>query len=529
MQNHKKIGTLVALAILISGCGSSGSSGGSTTTDVTNSLATAYPSDLAVTSPTASSTASGNLSVKATIKPPTISEKKQHMVDLLNGTKKSDCTFSFDMTASPPYASCYGPSINYSNHPDASGGQSPSGQMPSGDLGIWTATESTTGEACVAARLNYVVGQIMTNVNMATDMGAAILCGANVAGKSLPEKGVTEDLTTVSQDVMTTNAIPMTVTSATLARDASDSSDGPVYTMSITGSVSFSPPGQSAQNSNFTMTLKHIPKSTADNSTYKGRLNMKMAHDTTAANFFGLGNCGDVLSGPTTTDILDAFSIEYTKSSETSLTYVLKRAEFCGADEPAPFDAQGNVDLTNKHDGTKKNGWANNGNYQIASFNPQDGTGNYAFAWQAGSRGGNSRALDVTVTNSGTEGCGYFGFGPDIAETSGVGGITKMICNWAGPGQGPAGGKAGVVKAQRECFKKSDTIFVVDATTDSSRSLAITYAPTLTCDKTAANFTYQNVDGRTDDNDSTDGAAVTNNLISWDGSLFTVPTASTVP
>ncbi len=530
---------VVGVIALLQSCGSSYSSPSSSTTTTTtsNSLAKAYPTDLAVTSPTASSSASADISVGKSVtgfkgdtaNPPTVAAQQQIISGILDGTKKTDCSFLFNVAATAPHASCYGPSVDYLNYPNLPAyapevtGQLATGSLPSGDLGVWTQTEPSTGEACVAAKMNALMGSIVTNINIATDMGAAILCGANVAGKKLPDKGGNLDLSSIAQDIMTTNNIPITVTDSSITRSVSDSADGPVFTMTVTGSISFTPPGQSDQSNAFTMTLKHIPKSEADNSTYKGRLSLKIAQGATASSFFGLGNCADTNSGPTSTTLLNSFSIEYTKSSSTNLTYLLKQAQFCD-NATDPFDVTGNVDLSKKHEMGVLQGWANNGNYAIASLNPSDGSGNFAFAWQAGDNDSNTRTLNVNVDAYGS-GCGYFGFGPDIASTSDVGSISKMICSWTGP----AANHTGVAKAQRECFTKSGGKFVVDTSTDASKKLAITYAPTPDCDKTVANFTYQNHDGATDDNDSTGATLVTNDLITWDGTLFTVPSTPSVP
>lgn len=503
----------VACCLTATGCGSSDSTTGSSSTAIT----TAYPSDLAVTSPTSSSSATAtSISkgmeaggvAKATATPPTVTAQQQKIKDILNATSVSGCTFSVDFTKQPPSATCYGPTLNFSNHPDGTGVT----QLPQGDLGIWTETDAGTGEACVAAKTNSLVGEIITNATMAQELVAAVLCRAKLAGKGLPEKGASQDLKTEAAAVITDGGLPMTIGTASIARATDDSGTSPVFTTAITGVVTFSAGAGTTPSDAFEMNLKHIPAAVADNSTYKGRLSLKINRSSgTLQAFESLGNC----SG--SNGLTDAMSIEYHKTSETALTYAMRRAEFCGIDA-SPFDSLGNVDPAAKKSAGKPQGWANDGHYALFNLNPSDGSGNFQYAWQAGSGDGNTRVLNVKVDSGGTTGCGYFGFGPDIAAGSTVGSIDRMICNWAGPGNS----HTGVSKAQRQCFTKSGGKYVSNAS-----NLAITYAPTNACDKTAAqNFSYQNGDGTQPVAATAD---VTNNLIGLTQIDVTAPTYPSVP
>lgn len=511
----------VALCLTATGCGSSSSdsssSGGTTDPAATTAITRGYPSDLAITSPTASSsTASSSISKglddgetsAATSTPPSTTAQKEKIQKILNATDKTGCTLSVDFSKQPPSATCYGPTLNFTNHPD---GATSNTQLPQGDLGIWTETEAATSEACVAAKFNSLVGEIITNATMAQELVAAVLCRARIAGKALPDKGVTQDLKTEAEAMATDAGLPMTFTTASIARAAADSGSSPVFTTALVGSVNFSGPKGSVSSA-FNMNLKHIPAAVGDNSTYKGRLTLKVNRSSESLQSFeSIGNC----SG--SNGFTDSMSIEYDKTSETALTYAMRRAEFCGVDAN-PFDSTGNVDFAAKKSASKSQGWANDGHYALANLNPADGSGNFQYAWQAGSGDGNTRVLNVKIDSGGATGCGYFGYGPDIAATSGVGSIDRIICNWAGPGNN----HTGLRLAQRQCFTKSSGKYV-----SKSSNLAITYAPTNACNKTAAqNFSYQNGDGT---QSVSAGVAVTNNLIGLSQIDVTAPTNPVVP
>ena len=68
---------------------------------------------------------------------------------------------SFNATNS--MVSCYGPALYYKNHKNYAGATSPgtctvsgaaNGCLPTGDLGLWSATNGSNGEACAAAKMN---------------------------------------------------------------------------------------------------------------------------------------------------------------------------------------------------------------------------------------------------------------------------------------------------------------------------------------------------------------------------------------
>lgn len=523
------------------GCGGSVSRGASSSDEATetNSLASAFPDDLAVASLTASSSASSSLSAASlaagSVKSATITsespvEKKEDLGNLINFADEATFTAELgemkneiNIFASAPNANCYGPNLNYTDHPDASGGEKNDGELPPGDLGIWTATEASTGEACVAAKLNNIIGQFENILNAGTKVVAATLGAASLdeALSELPAAGESSDLKAKANEELAENSVPVVFDSATLERETGDTAGGdPVFVTTLNGDME-----TTDGSATFETILEHIPmgegettalksqESAINDDTYCGRLTQSFNIPSSALPT--LGNCAG------SDGLTRCTLVEYCKDSETSLTYHLRTAEFCGQGV-----ACGTVDPANKKSGTNANGWGNNFYYTVCNVNPGDGSGSCAQVWQAGMGDGNTRVLNVTVEAGGESGCGYFGFGPDVAAASGVGSIDRMICNWAGPGNN----HTGVAKAQRQCFTKDSAgKYVTDTASDASKSLAITYAPTNSCNKSAsdATFTYSVKDDPSISVAA--GVAVTNNLINLTDVDFTVPALPVVP
>lgn len=525
--------------------GTSSTDSGSTSTS-SNALAVVYPDDLAVTSITAaSSSTSASLSRYTvddaaddeTFDVADFEEKKEVLEDLLSPADADAFEESLtglgdriDITASAPPADCYGPQLNYNNHPEASGGQQANGQLPPGDLGIWIETESSSGEACVVAKVNNIIGQFEALINMGTETVAATLGAASLEedAAELPEAGETLDLTEIANGALETAEAPVTLDEATITKQEEETEEGdPVFVTELEGETQ-APNGDSF---NFTTTLAHIPMgeeasaslnveddtATTDSAaaaasisdeTYCGTLTQAVSMESDEVG--SVGNCGQF----STTGITRCTYLEYCKESSTSVTYHLRTAEFCGMDVDCV-----DVDPADKAGSANTDGWANNFYYTVCQVNPEDGSGRCAQAWQAGMGDGATRVLNVEVEAGGEEGCGWFGYGPDVAATSGVGSIDRMICNWAGPGNN----HTGTQQAQKQCFTRdADGKFVSDSDT-----LAINYAPTTSCNKAAGNFSYQ-----VPNNSSTlvSGAtAVTNNLIDLDEIDFEVPELPDIP
>lgn len=524
----KILGVLFLSFTLGVGCGSTSTTSSATssgqTTDTTTSKA--VPSDVVLSSPTASTSASSSISNRLLVKQSEVgdattddfSAKRTALRNLIAGDNECKFTLSIPTVSN---VSCYGPTVNYQGHPNASGGEQPSGQMPIGDTGIWNETEGT--QACAAAKMNELVEKVASKIDNMISIFGAMACAGKKASVALPAVGASVDLSSaLSTHVKTTG---LSFSNATLARLADDASGNQVYRSTLTMSMTF--PGAGGTQTG-KITLTHIPTA-ADNSTYKGVVSMSMAVSQTQG-----GNCNQINQAAGQSGGVQAASILYEKTSATAMTYQVKYADFCGSNTD-PFASSAYVAFSDKASATNPDGWADNGNYMVATINPTDGTGTVAYAWQAGANDNNTRVFDITTsTNSSTSvttGTAYAGFGPDIAATSGLGTIDRFICNWAGPGNN----HTGATKAQRQELSRASGASVFTATTSNIR-----YAPQNSCDAAAADsFLYEAVNGGNfqgvnganpnvlsySNNRQAATTALTNELIDMTAVSFTLPTA----
>lgn len=506
------ISLLAGLIFILSACGSSSDSTSSSSSTSTTSLSSSVPSDVVISSPTASTAASSSISVgKAALKPgdPDANDgvsKREALAALISTA--DECTFTLQMpTVTGP--DCYGPRVNYSGHP---GGSPSSGQLPVGDLGIWNPTEGAT-EACAAAQMNYLVDTVARRVDNMIKIFGSMACSGRKEGATLPAVGSSIDL----KDEMTTRATVsgLTINSATLERLTDDGTNA-VFKSAISTALSIG-----SESITGTVTLKHIPTS-SDNSTYKGKAKIKMSMSSVQ----GCGGDG-VIAG----------TVLYQKSSATSVVYELNFADFCGSSTD-PFDSNGNIDPTDKYNAsTNPDGWVHNWNYGLFSTDPTNDTGTYSYAWQAGASDGRTRVLNVTTSGTGAvTGTAYYGFGPDIAASSGKGTIDGFVCNWTGPGGATAQSSASATallaagkgwnKAQKQTLSRAS-----GATIFTAPSSSILYSPEDDCNSSAGDgFTYNAVNSAgtalSFSNDRTSATtAITNDLINLSDIVFTMPTA----
>lgn len=405
-------------------------------------------------------------------------------------------------------AYCYGPQLDYTNHPG--GG---SGELPGGDLGLWleyeplehsnpnapptvtqtiglgttdayTLTYRSPGHACAAAQLNSLMGGVEAQSEAALTLAAALVSQAFSSGITIPTDGSEVDLTAAM------NAdYAFEFSSATISR-TTDLID---YTLVLTTTEQqVMGSGPSSHVYTVTVNLAHEPDSSDPLNVYEGLLTFQVID----SNYQGGLQCGGTpvaaISG----------SLAYNRLSATELRLQSRQASFCPASAATAFDAQG-LKLTN---------WSDNYNLFTANFDPTatfTGTasvsdtlttnlaGSYTFAWQAGSGDSHSRVFNVGVNNSSPiEGEAYFGFGRRIQAATGhsyaitsTTGLTQtltpgdgvlavetMICNWAGPGMNPASREQPY--AQRQFLSLNETTGFFEVPTGGSD---IRYAPTNDC------------------------------------------------
>ncbi|MBI4236828.1 MAG: hypothetical protein HY696_00245 [Deltaproteobacteria bacterium] len=516
----------VCCVLAASGCGtgSVGTSSGNPSTPSSTTVASAVPGDLVVSSPTAESSSATASVAKSLAKAAASVDtsdpaagyqvKREFLQNLINSDEQCNIPPHHQEPRSP---SCYGPRITYAGHADATNNpaDSPNGDLPPGDLGIWNETQGDAGEACAAAQVNYLIARVASEVDRAINLFGSMACAGRLAGLELPAIGdAAVDMKQAMADRITVPGL--TINSATLERQSDDASGNPVYRSTVASTVT----GLDNSTREVTVTLLHVPTND-DNTTYQGRLAV-LVH---LANGRGgiPGNCSE--SGLTGTTI--ATVIDYSKSSETSLQYALSFGEFCGA-ATNPLSADLTIDASDKLErASNPDGWGNDWNYGLFQLNPSSTTGSVAYAWQAGARDGFTRVLNVGVTansDNSASGNAYFGFGPDAAA-DGVGSITGFYCNWAGPNNQ----RIYQSLAQRQVLSRTATGTVFTASSSN-----ITYAPANSCDASAGDgFTYFAFEGDEGspialnfDNDRTDDtAAVTNSLIPLSDVAFTLPEA----
>lgn len=348
-------------------------------------------------------------------------------------------------------AGCYGPQMDVKNHPDDP--SAPARKLPSGDLGLWSATDAATGDACVAAQWNARMRGATARTSQTLIGLAMVAKQAYATSGSLPAVGATTDVTT---------SMPVTpkVTwqKASVSQPTAGKYDYLLY---------FDFQDAAGATHHVETQLHHEPG--ADATHYTGSARYAVTHT-----FVG-GNC----PGTGAKDVTTAGTILYTRTGESDIEIAHRSGQFCGAatthgtlatDRGATYAADGQLDPTAKLDGTGK-GWGDKFARFGAHVNPNTGDGSYLLAWQAGPQDGSARVLEGTVVQlaAAAAGEGYFGFGGDITTFSGD--INGMICNWAGPGS------SHTVQPyfQRQAYSQSGSTWASEATP------SISYAPKNDC------------------------------------------------
>ncbi|MBF0351977.1 MAG: hypothetical protein HQM11_13170 [SAR324 cluster bacterium] len=433
--------------------------------------------------------------------PEDMSGKLADLAGVLTATDYGTCDDAIpgDIIAGVRVADCYGPALKYTNHPDATSGTSATGnggsssELPTGDLGLWSETEASTGEACGAAKLNSLVMNTAVKIDLGLGAEAMMICAAQIAGQSLPEVGQTVDLTTILTSNKVGADINLSVSSASIER-LSDSSDGfKVYQSKLNGSIT--PKAGDTTPQNFKLTLKHVPTNEA-NTTGKGLLTLiiKGLKDNK------VGTSSDL-----------ATSVVYNKT-ESNLNYRMVQSSFAEQTSDDYFQEDGQVysipKSTSNAGGSNvapppgtitpgtptgpattttptgpttttpatrvtTTGWTEGYHVMIGDVD-KDGVGKLVFSWQAGSGDGYTRTFNVETKADGT-GNAYFGFAknPDASSNYGPTVIDRMVCNWAGPNNQ----KTGLSKVQKQELKLNSTSGVWESATS-----YILYAPTNSCD-----------------------------------------------
>jgi len=454
-----------ASMILLSACGGSGSSS-LTTTSTSIDSSTAFPGGLAVASPTSvDASASSPSLIRAVTATPSYSgyvQATEQLSGILAGSVTVTTAFdkeNFLTTATN--ANCFGPSLSYSNHPD---GAPTAGTLPTGDLGLWTDTDTPSGNACAPAEIDSRVKGVSNRTNQALITLAALIKAAKDTSTAAPTAGTSINLTTALNTTLAGEGI--TVSSATLALSSDSATWSYVVQMSFTGADT------NAHSVNISM--QHSPG--ASSNVYEGLVTYRVDDDWNA------GHCA-------TGDRTYNGTVYYHRASSTSMLLNAREGMYCGYGTTGATAAASTVtggatylllDPAMKEINVST-GWSDNFSTLGAQFDPTTTAGKYTYAWQAGNGDGHARIFSIGINyNSGTglvDGEAYYGFGDDIATSDGK--VTGFYCNWAGPGA-----KTLHNYAQRQAFQYNSGTSIFDVPTGGSD---IVYAPRNSC-------TYQNTD-----------------------------------
>ncbi len=460
----------LALGSCSGGGGDDGSSSGDgeETTAPTAEVSDAFPTTLAVSSPF--ELVSSGAGVKSSAKAFTsgYSSITSEISAILSGTSIASCTFDpQSFLAKPSRAECYGPTMDYEDHPD---GTTPnSGELPSGDMGIWNETEST-GEACAAAELNSQMEGVSFQTAAAMTSVASMVCTANVNGSWPPAAGASIDLTTLATPISAVNVVFNT---ATITLD----STGTIWVYDL--DFVYTDPSTSTPH-DISVQLSHEDTSTGG----RGRFTY-VADDS-----FTGGNCSS-------SDVTLNGSLVY-DTSGTEVDLQSRFGYYCGHGSTG-VGSDGLVDPSYKYP-TYATGWGNNFSIFTANFDSSTLAGQYSYRWQAGPNDSNSRVFNIGVNNtSPLTGEAWFGFGEPVTTSNEC--IDGFYCSWAGPGFTHTMSSY----AQRQHVTLNTTTGLVEPT--NSAASDITYAPTNACtyDGTGT-FKYD----RDLDRDLTDETAATN-------------------
>lgn len=492
----------IVLGPLLLSCGGSVSSGNSTS-GLTKSAV--FPASLAVSSPLKGSASSGSTLMRDLGKhgirfSRAFDADTDDIIDILNGSSTSSCSFdpSQFLTRSTN-ADCYGPTIKYKNHPDDTSGSTLEQELPSGDLGIWQETDSSTSEACSAAQLNARMDGVSAQMNAGLEAAASMTCLVhNTSSLSMPSNSTT-DLTTDMSSTLGTSSLSFNT--ATITHSDSNGQDEYTYNLIFTYS-------DGTNSYDINVELYHIPG--CQDYAYEGRLKYTINDYATG------GNCP--VSG-STTPVTRAGSLVYNKKSDYTMAVDGRTAQFCGHNAADPFDSNGQVNPSEKYDASSNtDGWGNDFNRFLANFNPTTLVGQYAYLWQAGHLDNYSRTFNIFLSrNTDTDilsGHAFFGFGSDISTTDGT--INGFICNWAGPGGAvDTGANLTSSVTLSSTVQKQDIEESSSGGTFTSTSSNITYVPTNSCDYAGGSggiFLYD-TDNDDDLSDEDSTLAVTNDLV----------------
>lgn len=347
-------------------------------------------------------------------------------------------------------ANCFGPSVSFTGHPNATDSTSENGTLPGGDLGIWL-VEDENGDACAVAQTNALLSGVQDQSRMALMTLASLISSAISHGESLPSEGHTLNLTSYM------NALGLINVTFGLA-EITHSLDTWFYRVEfdwVTSGNSYS----------VWLEMEHMPGN--DYSEYQGHLKYlaEGENGVTGVNLPG-NNCSQderSLAG----------SLTYERAGD-NISLQARNATLCGHNVTSVFTSDGLVDSANQYSvTTNMSGWSENFNIFGANFDLTDLSGDYTYVWQAGVNDSNSRVFNIGLNpNEPMDGEAHYGYGDTVDNTDGA--ILGFICDWATP----SSTHALQAYTQRQ-FIEYDTL--TNTYLGSDHRANIEYAPTSTC------------------------------------------------
>jgi hypothetical protein len=211
-------------------------------------------------------------------------------------------------------ANCYGPQVAYASHEDGPGG---SGTLPTGDVGLWIATDAASGQPCAVAQLRKRISgakrQGLQGLLMAATMRRTVAASSTLA---MPASGGSTDLTSDYQ-----SAIDRLLPASTPTADAATISLDGVGTYTYRLVLSH---GSGANAKRGEMILRHTPGSS--DTVYSGTLQVAgFALDSDAA--FGCSDQTDAGTGLFKSARVS--SLKYSRDGGT-VKFGSRSGQYCG-------------------------------------------------------------------------------------------------------------------------------------------------------------------------------------------------------
>lgn len=309
---------------------------------------------------------------------------------------------------------CYGPRMDYVNHPDFVSGQpAATGQLPQGDLGIWLDTEPTQSDAgtapCSAVKMNELMSKAIHNIDMATGSVAMMMCAAAHERISAPRNN--GDILNFADILNEVPNSPFTITTATLERiDAN--------------------------------TLKSVlvADHNGGNENRMGLLSITTSHNhATRTGLVQIERTPQ--QGGNDRLVVTSARYQPDVSDETTLQLRVQQGRFLTS-ETDYYDTQGDVKLGPISGNPNRN--IEDTHLLLAEFTSTTGEQKVAYGWNAGGNDSHYRVFNAEADTTTAD--AWYGYVPNPYGPSGsttVGDTPDldlsdtdagMICNWAGPG-----------------------------------------------------------------------------------------------